>query len=281
MPTPQPGIFAVGTRSHHHLEFALTGAASDAIAAISRIRESATTVSGVNVVVGFGPGVLPDAPTFTDIVGDDGYRIPGTQADIWLWLHGAAPDAVFNVARTSALALTNIATVVREQGCFTYQASQDLTGFEDGTENPPLEEAVTVATSDGTSIALVQKWVHDLDGFEALELADREQVIGRTLQGSEELDPSPENSHVGRVVIEDAEGEELEVFRRSTAFGGVLEHGLMFVAFSADQDRAQRMLENMAGVGDGIRDRLTDFSTPVSGAWYIVPSLDALRALGE
>src|SRR6185295_16830380 len=113
-----------------------------------------------------------------------------------------------------------------EQGCFSYLASQDLTGFEDGTENPPLDEAIEVATTDGDSVVLLQKWVHDLDGFEALELADREQVIGRTLQGSEELDPSPENSHIGRVVIEDDDGNELEVFRRSTAFGGVLEHGL-------------------------------------------------------
>jgi putative iron-dependent peroxidase len=77
------------------------------------------------------------------------------------------------------------------------------------------------------------------------------------------------------VVLDDA-GEELEVFRRSSAYGGVLEHGLVFVAFSADQQRLSRMLDRMLGVDDGIRDRLTEFSHAVASAWYFAPPLDAL-----
>lgn len=288
MATPQPGIFAVGNRTHHHLEFDCQGSPADVRAAIQRIREAATTVVGVNVVVGFGANQWAsmsssspsDLIAFRTIEGTDGFSMPATQHDLWLWLHASGPDAVFNVARIAAVELADLATVANEQSCFTYQASQDLTGFEDGTENPPLDEAIDAATidGDGGSIVLLQKWVHDLDGFEALELADREKVIGRTLHGSEELDPSGEDSHVGRVVIEDDDGEELEVFRRSTAFGGVQEHGLMFLAFSADRDRLQRMLERMAGAEDGVRDRLTEFSTPVRSAWYYAPPIEALRA---
>lgn len=287
MPTPQPGIFAVGTRTHHHLEFDCQGEPAAVMAAVRRIREAATTIVGVNVVVGFGPrqwesiaSTKPhDLIAFETIEGADGYMIPATQHDLWLWLHSSGPDAVFNVARIAAVELSDLATVAHEQPTFTYQASQDLTGFEDGTENPPLDEANDIATiaGDGGSIVLLQKWVHDLDGFEALELADRETVIGRTLQGSIELDPSPPNSHVGRVVIDGADGGELEVFRRSTAFGGVQEHGLMFLAFSADRARLQRMLERMAGADDGVRDRLTEFSTPVRSAWYYAPPLESLR----
>jgi putative iron-dependent peroxidase len=243
-------------------------------------------VIGVNVVVGFGArqwaAMSPqpdDLVPFQTIEGQNGYSVPASQHDLWLWLHASGPDAVFNVARIAAVELADLATVAHEQACFTYQASQDLTGFEDGTENPPLDEAVSSATipGDGGSIVLLQKWVHDLDGFEALEVADREQVIGRTLYGSEELEASAENSHVGRVVVEDADGNELEVFRRSAAFGGVQEHGLMFLAFSADRARLQRMLERMAGAEDGIRDRLTEFSTPVRSAWYYAPPIESLR----
>ena len=90
------------------------------------------------------------------------------------------------------------------------------------------------------------------------------------------MDPG---SHVSRVVLEDDNGDELEVFRRSTAFGGVREHGLMFLAFSADRDRLQRMLQRMAGNDDGVRDRLTEFSTPVRSAWYYAPPLESLRAV--
>jgi porphyrinogen peroxidase len=291
---PQPGIFALGTRSHHHLEFEVTGDPTDVIPAVNRVREAATTVAGVNVVVGFGhrtwgavapDHMPPDLVGFEPVVGPDGFVMPAAQHDVWLWLHGAGPDTVFNIARTAARELDGIARVVAEQPTFTYQASQDLTGFEDGTENPPIHEAMSAATvpeglpGAGSSIVLLQRWVHDLDGFEALELADRELVIGRTLHGSVELDETRQwpRSHVSRVVIEDDEGEELEVFRRSTAFGGVQEHGLMFLAFSADRARLQRMLERMAGCEDGIRDRLTEFSAPSTGAWYVAPPIDVLQ----
>ena len=76
-------------------------------------------------------------------------------------------------------------------------------------------------------------------------------------------------------MIEDDDGEELEIFRRSVAYGGVLEHGLVFVAFSPDVDRLARMLRRMAGVDDGVRDRLTDFSTSTGGAWYYAPPVEA------
>jgi putative iron-dependent peroxidase len=269
--TPQPGIFAVGTRSHHHLEFDLVPGASrdDVLAAVARIREAATTVAGVNVVVGFA------AEPFETITGADGFAYPAAQHDVWLWIHSSGPDAVFTVARIAARELREVATIASEQPTFAFGASQDLSGFEDGTENPPIDEAVALL-ADG-AVALVQRWVHDLEAFGALDLSDREAVFGRTLIGSEELEPVPENSHVGRVVIEDDNGEELEVFRRSTAFGGVQEHGLQFVAFSPDRARLERMLRRMAGAEDGVRDRLTEFSTPTASAWYVVPPLEELR----
>ena len=293
---PQGGIFAVGTRSHHHLQLDVHGDPAAVLRGIATIRDAAGTVAGVNVVVGFGsdlwarvaPDHVPaDIGPFEPIVGADGFTIPADQHDLWLWLHSAGPDAVFNLARRAAVALAEDATVVREQPCFTYQSSQDLTGFEDGTENPTIDEAPGVIAipegqpGAGGSIALVQRWVHDLDGFEALEVADRERVIGRTLQGSVELDASIEapRAHIRRVVIEDDAGAELEIFRRSVAFGGVQEHGLQFVAFSADRARLLRMLRRMAGVEDGVRDQLTEFSTPTGSAWYVVPPSDLLRQL--
>ena len=36
------------------------------------------------------------------------------------------------------------------------------------------------------------------------------------------------------------------------------------------------MLRRMAGVGDGLRDALTRYVTPMSGAYYTVPAVEAL-----
>jgi porphyrinogen peroxidase len=59
------------------------------------------------------------------------------------------------------------------------------------------------------------------------------------------------------------------IYRRSVPFGTVAEHGLYFVAFSADRSRFDRMLGGMFGTDDdGQHDRLTDFSRPVSGAYH-------------
>jgi putative iron-dependent peroxidase len=125
-PTPQPGIFAVGTRAHHHLEFdVVEGADLDALmSALQGGREHATTVAGVNVVIGLGrdlcsqlaPEWLPAAvEPFETIRGTDNVVIPGDQHDLWIWLHSFGPDGVFDLARRAGAALRGLATVVREQ----------------------------------------------------------------------------------------------------------------------------------------------------------------------
>lgn len=294
--TPQPGIFAVGTRAHHHLQLDVRadGDPEELLRALARVRDLATTIAGVNIVVGLGADlcrrILPEhVPAglvpFTDVVGEGASPVtmPADQHDLWIWLHAAGADAVFDVARGTQRALEGLADVVVEQPSFTYLASRDVTGFEDGTENPPIDEAPGVATvpegepGAGGSVVLLQRWVHDLAGFERLDHDAQCQVFGRDRTTSDELPEEVRSprAHINRVVIDDDAGDELEVFRRSTAFGGVLEHGLVFVAFSADVARLARMLRRIVGDGDGLTDRLTDFSRSSGGAWYVAPPLEA------
>ena len=81
------------------------------------------------------------------------------------------------------------------------------------------------------------------------------------------------------MVIEE-DGEELEIYRRSTPYGTVGELGLYFLAFSADPTRFTKMMARMFGIsGDGAHDHLTDFTRPVSGAFYFAPSLDDLDGI--
>jgi putative iron-dependent peroxidase len=166
-----------------------------------------------------------------------------------------------------------------------YRDSRDLTGFVDGTENPPVEEAHDVAIvpsgqkGAGGSHVVAMRWVHDLTSFHALTRAEQEGTIGRTKPDSVELDDKPATAHISRVVIEE-DGEELEIYRRSVPYGRVAELGLYFIAFSADPSRYHKMLARMFGTtSDGVHDRLTDFTRPVSGSFYFAPSLDALDGI--
>jgi putative iron-dependent peroxidase len=295
MARPQPGIFAQGTRSHYHLEFdLLPGATDDAVvAALHGLREPPVTAGGSNIVVGFGANLWrrlqpSDAPAelsaFVPIEGD-GRRAPATQHDIWVWTHGTGEDVELDVARSVAMVLSPVATLAAEQPCFVYRDSRDLTGFIDGTENPPVEEAFDVAlVADGEpgaggAFVLAQKWVHDLMKFYAQPQVQQEATFGRTKPASIELDDKPPTAHIARVVIEE-DGEELELYRRSTPYGRVGEAGLYFLAFSADPARFTKMLRRMFDAdGEGVHDHLTDFTRPVSGAFYFAPSLDALDGI--
>ena len=289
--TYQAGIFALGTASHAYLEFDDRGAAAgpSLVSAVAGLREPRTTMGGVNLVAGFrpevwrsvAPGGLPDGVTGFEspIVGAGGFTMPATQHDAVLWISGSAYDVVFDVARQAIAALEGIASVAEETSSWPYHHDRDLTGFIDGTENPTLFEALEIALipepspGAGGSVLLLQKWVHDAARWESLQVDRQEAIIGRAKLDSEELENKPADSHVARN-DQDALGK---IFRRNMPYGTVTEHGTMFVGFSSDQRRLVAMLESMAGVRDGVRDALTYFTTPLTGAYYFIPSLAALR----
>jgi putative iron-dependent peroxidase len=300
MRIPQTGIFALGDAAHIYLEFNRT-TGTDAlrfVSAVVDIHEPRTTVGGVNIVIGFRPElwrtVAPhESPEEligfnAPLAGSEGYVLPATQADLWLWIAGSSYDVAFDVAREAIAKLATIAVLERELGGWSYRHSRDLTGFEDGTENPALIVAphlVSVpdgAPGAGGSILLFQQWRHSSAAWEALPNAAQERVIGRTKPDSIELpeDVMPADSHVERTTVEE-DGEERKIFRRNTAYGNVSDHGTIFVGFSPDQDRLERMLRRMAGTEDGMRDALTRYTTPLTGGYYFVPSLQALQLFAD
>ena len=125
----------------------------------------------------------------------------------------------------------------------------------------------------GGTILLLQKWSHDATAWEALPVARQEQVIGRTKDESVELEGEAPESHVSRT-DQDRFGK---IFRRNMPYGTVTGHGTMFVGFSAEQGRLSAMLESMAGVTAGVRDMLTLYTRPLTGAYYFVPSTQSVR----
>jgi putative iron-dependent peroxidase len=205
--------------------------------------------------------------------------MPATQHDAVLWLSGSAYDVIFDTARDAIGALDRLATLVEETSSWPYRHDRDLTGFIDGTENPSLIDAPDVALipegtpGAGGTILLLQKWVHDATAWEFLPVERQELVMGRSKIDSTELEDKPADSHVAST-DQDRFGE---IFRRNMPFGTVTEHGTMFVGFSSDQRRLAAMLESMAGLANGTPDALTAFTRPVTGAYYFVPSTEALR----
>ena len=298
---PQPGIFAQGTHAHFYLEFDLRHelSAAQVVSSFHELRTSQVTSGGANFVIAFGAkawrqlaeSLAPaNLASFEEIAGAHGRHAPATQHDAWIWIAAAAPDEAWERARTAVRAISDSAELKAEQQAFTYRGGRDLTGFVDGTANPRGLHAAEVALvppglpGEGGSHVLVMRWSHDLAGFDERSIPDQERVFGRTKADSIELSAAtkPADAHIARVEVDDAAGEELEIFRRSSPWGNAEAQGLYFVAFSADPNRYATMLGRMFGTsGDGLQDHLTEFTQPVSGAYYFAPSLNALHEVAD
>jgi porphyrinogen peroxidase len=298
MATPQAGIFALGTRTHHHLELDVRSDApvASVAEALGGLGAPHVTAGGNNLVVGFGAELwrrLADGPPadlapFAPIGGLDGHTAPSSQHDIWVWIHGTGSDVVLDTAIAVADVLEPVASVADATECFVYHDSRDLTGFIDGTENPGPGEAAEVAVvpdghpGAGGSHVIAQRWVHDLAAFERLDVDEQQRVFGRTKLDSVALPRAsrPVDAHIMRAELLDDDGRERRIYRRSVPFGNVRERGLYFLGFSGERERFDGMLARMFGTsGDGIHDHLLDFTRAVSGSYYFAPSVEDLAAL--
>lgn len=216
------------------------------------------------------------------------HTAPATPGDLLFHIRAEAMDVCFELARRILRALHGAVTVVDEIHGFRYFDNRDLLGFVDGTENPVGDEALgATAIGDedpvfaGGSYVHIQKYVHDMTGWESLAVGEQERVIGRTKLEDIEFDDAvkPPNSHVALNVITDEDGAELDIVRANMPFGtaGTGEAGTYYIGYSRNPAVTERMLRNMfLGDPPGNTDRILDFSTALTGGLFFTPTLDFL-----
>lgn len=252
----------------------------------------------VNGAVSFGeaawrrlsPGAQPGGlRTFRAVKGKT-LSAPATGGDVFFHVNSARVDLNYEALRRIIGPLEGALEITEETACSEHLDSRDLTGFIDGTENPEGddERAETALIDNGEfaggSYLFTQRYRHNLASWSQLGVREQEKVIGRTKPDSVELpdDEKPETAHISRVVIEE-HGEELEIVRHSMPYHSLAgESGLVFAAYTNDLDIIEKMLARMVGqTGDGLQDRLMDYTTPVSGAMFFTPSLETLKKLAR
>lgn len=216
------------------------------------------------------------------------HRAPATAGDLLFHIRAEVLDVCFELARQLVKAMAGAITVVDEVHGFRYFDNRDLLGFVDGTENPDGQAAVNATEIgeedpdfEGGCYVHVQKYLHDMSAWEALSVAEQEQVVGRTKLEDIELDDAvkPANSHVAVNTIEDEQGNELQIMRDNMPFGqvGKDEYGTYYIAYSRDPAVTERMLHNMfIGEPPGNTDRILDFSEAVTGTAFFTPTADFL-----
>lgn len=283
MQNVQAGILAEGTKLARYLEFSVDSEA-DVKTALQALQ--AKDMSD-NMVIGIGQSLL-------DLLGKNilglrtmqaktgsGIDVPSTPAALWCWLRGTDRGEIFHRSRQLENMLAPGFAVTSVIDSFQYDANRDLSGYEDGTENPQDEEAVRAAIvqgqdegMDGSSFVAVQQWLHDFDALDAMTTKQKDDAIGRHISDNEEFDEAPASAHVKRSAQESFEPEAF-MLRRSMPWAEGMDAGLVFVAFGHSFSAFEAILDRMLGKDDAVMDGLFAFTRPVSGAYYWCPPVKA------
>lgn len=274
MTTYQPGILAAVPAQARYLTFTLASPDADPRTALAAL---AKLVDGDATVAGLGASLLRaldrNIPGLTDFpaCSGAGIEIPSTPSALWLWLRGDDRGELLHRSRMLAAALAPAFELVDCVDAFRHGSGRDITGFEDGTENPKGEDALKAAfTEDGGSFVAVQRWQHDLARFDAMAPESRDEAIGRRRSDNEELADAPDSAHVKRTAQESFDPEAF-VLRRSMPWIKGAAAGLVFVAFGHSLDAFTAQLKRMTGQEDGITDALFKFTRPLTGAFFWCP----------
>lgn len=297
----QPGILEPIPAVARYVVFALAGRGATAQAIKDALMRLSPLANGSDVVLGVGPSLVaalgaevPGLHEFPEFSGQ-GVKVPSTPGTLWCWVRGDDLGDLLHLTRKVQKALAPEFVVRHVVDAFRHALGEsghgrDLTGFEDGTENPVGEAAESAAFVhgrgdglDGSSFVAVQQWVHDLDAFEALADDERDHHIGRRLADNEEIEDSPVSAHVKRTAQESF-GPPAFMLRRSMPWMMSMQAGLMFVAFGESLYAFEAQIRRMAGQDDGVTDAMFRISRPVNGAYFWCPPMRGgkldLRQLG-
>jgi porphyrinogen peroxidase len=270
------------------------------LSAILRAVEFRDIEAGLSCVLGFGSEAwdrLFGAPRPAELrpfreIRSGGRHAVATPGDLLFHIRAKRMDLCFELATQIMARLADAVEPVDEVHGFRYFDDRDLIGFVDGTENPRGQEAVdavTIGAEDaefaGGTYVIVQKYLHDMAGWEKLSTEAQERIIGRKKLSDIELDESvkPTCSHSSLTTIEE-NGQEIKILRDNMPFGRPTqgEFGTYFIGYSKSPSTIELMLQNMfVGRPPGNYDRLLDFSRAVTGNLFFVPSATFLDGVSD
>ena len=151
MSNVQPGILEPVPSAARYLVFTLApgGDAAAALVRLTKAVEPRATVIGIGRATALALG--RDVPGLRDFTARSGagIEVPSTPAALWCWLRGEDRGELVHRSRALAVAVAPAFALEATIDAFRHGEGLDLTGYEDGTENPQGEAALEAAALDG------------------------------------------------------------------------------------------------------------------------------------
>ena len=276
----QPGVLAEVPSHARYLTFRRRAAAGDPRSDLARLAALPVDESRV---VGIGASLVHELGAHVEglrtlpAMDGRGLSVPSTPSALWCWLRGEERGELVHASILMRRTLADAFEIETVVDAFRHLDGRDLTGYEDGTENPAGDDAVAAAVVsgagaglDGSSFVAVQQWVHDLDRFSSFSRVEQDETIGRRLSDNEEMDDAPPGAHVKRTEQE-AFDPPAYLVRRSMAWADAKREGLVFVAFGRSLDPFETLMRRMTGADDGVPDHLFRFTRPATGSYFWCP----------
>lgn len=282
-------LYQTGILQHipaHAIYLTLNLKAATEVATIQQVlRTLAALTDGDTLVTGLGASLLQtlgkNIEGLKEFQGVEGSRIrlPATPAALFCWLRQNERGALVHQLRQLMQVLAPAFELQQQVDAFKYREGRDLSGYEDGTENPEEDAAQAAAFVDGdtpgltgSSFVAVQQWLHRFERFDAMSGDEQDNAIGRRKSDNEELDDAPESAHVKRTAQENFTPEAF-MLRRSMPWSAQDRAGLYFVAFANSYYSFEVQLRRMSGAEDGIVDALFQFTQPQTGSYFWCPPM--------
>ncbi len=214
--------------------------------------------------------------------------LPSKNHDLAIWLQGHDAGVLFHQARKLIKTLSTafkLEEITRANDHLPQKANDnkvnhDLSGFEDGTENPEgkdISKTAFVQSEDrlqhSGSCWVLQKWQHQFDQLDNMTQNHKEKLVGRSLDDNHEFDDNQPSAHVQRTAQESFSPQAF-MWRRSMPWiNDQLKGGLMFSAFAQSFYPFEAQMNRMLGNEDNIIDGIFEFSSIQYTSYFWCPPL--------
>ncbi|MFD1432630.1 Dyp-type peroxidase [Lacticaseibacillus yichunensis] len=213
------------------------------------------------------------------------FTAPNTPADLFFHIRARNSAVPFEIMSEVMDRIRANVTTIDETHGFRNFEGRAIIGFVDGTENPSAldtPEYAVIGDEDpdyiNGSYAFAQKYLHNMEAWNKLKIEQQERAIGRKKYSDVELEDEEKAPNAHNVASQDNEGGvEHKIVRMNVPFADPAKNvnGTYFIGYARHWTVTKRMLNNMFSKSD----RLLDFSTPITGEVFFIPSKATLDAI--